>query len=140
MVYTIKAPEVANTLGEHIRKKRIEQGQFQKEVAELLGVSEDTVTFWEKNRYEPQVQHYPKIIAFLGYYPFNHETETLAGKLRQIRYCNGFDFKRCAALFRVSTDAVKRWERGRPIANPKLRNLIQAVWELLPHRITQHPF
>ena len=139
MVYTVKAPDAANTSGEHIRKKRIEKGQFQKEVAKLLGVSEDTVTVWEKNRYEPQVQHYPKIIAYLGYYPFTHETETLAGKLRQIRYGNGFNFKRCAALFRVSVDAAKRWERGRPISSPKMQAVVQAIWEQLQDQMACHP-
>jgi DNA-binding XRE family transcriptional regulator len=77
------------TLGECIIKKRIENKQFQKDVARIIGVSEDSVTYWENERAQPQIQHYPAIISFLGYYPFKHETETLGGKLKQIRYCMG---------------------------------------------------
>jgi transcriptional regulator with XRE-family HTH domain len=128
MVYSVKAPDVANSLGEHIRKKRIEKGQFQKQVAEILGVSEDTVTYWEKNRCEPQVKHYPKIISYLGYYPFTHETETLAGKLMQIRFCYGWSFRQCANVLCISEDAAKRWERGKPVNMPEMRTFIEKVW------------
>jgi transcriptional regulator with XRE-family HTH domain len=53
------------TIGDQIRRKRIEKGMFQKEVAILFGVSEDTITNWENNRTEAQIQFYPKINAFL---------------------------------------------------------------------------
>ncbi len=85
-----------NTLGEHIKKKRLENGQIQKDVAGIIGVTEDCLTYWENNRNQPMVKHYPAIINYLGYYPFDHETETLAGKLKQIRYVNGDSFKRFA--------------------------------------------
>lgn len=102
-----------------------------------MGVSEDSVTYWENNRAKPQLQHYPKIIAYLGYYPFAHETETLAGKLRQIRHCHGLSVSACANLLSVSIDAAKRWESGKPISNVKNRKLIESIWSGLK---TQHPF
>lgn len=128
MVYNVKSPETANTLGEHIRKKRIEKGQTQKCVGDFMGLSKDTVTFWENNRVRPQVQHYPKIISYLGYYPFTHETETLAGKLRYVRYRNGWSFRECAKNLCISEDAAKRWERGKPVAAPKTRLLIDRIY------------
>ena len=124
--------EHPQTIGEHIRKRRIELGLLQKDVAQQIGVIEDSITHWENGRYEPQVQHYPAIIKFLGYYPFNHETDTFAGKLMQIRYCNGLGLQQCATLFHISVDAMKRWERGKPILNPKLRDVIETVWQSLP--------
>lgn len=122
---------IPQTLGEHIRKKRIESGHLQREVAALFGISEDSLTYWENHRTKPQVKHYPAIIAYLGYYPFDHETETLAGKLKQIRYMNGYCFGQFADEFKVSVDAAKRWEKGKPILNPKFRALIQTIWEQL---------
>jgi hypothetical protein len=44
------------------------------------------------------------------------------------RYCHGLSFTGCAAMLRVSIDAAKRWERGKPVANPKIRLLIETIW------------
>jgi DNA-binding transcriptional regulator YiaG len=108
-------------------------------VAEQLKDSEDTLTYWENERTQPQIHHYPAIIAFIGYYPFDHDTDTIAGKLKQIRYCHGLNFRQCAAILQVSVDAAKRWERGKPVAYPGTRRLIEDVWQQLPNRLPQHP-
>ncbi len=121
-----------HTLGEHIRKARMERGLLQKDVAATLETCEDTITGWESNRSSPMVSWYPKIIAFLGYYPFNHETDSLGGKLKQIRYSYGYSVERCAALLKISVDAARRWEDGKAILNPKFRALIVTLWEQLP--------
>ena len=118
-------------MGEHIKKARIEKGLFQKDVAIILNVSEDCVTYWENGRSKPQVRHYPAIIAFVGYYPFRHETDTIGGKLRQIRYSNGHDFERLARALSISVDAAKRWENGKLVMNPRLKALIVSLWEHL---------
>jgi DNA-binding transcriptional regulator YiaG len=131
--------DVPVTIGEHIKKKRIESGLLQKDVALLLNVSEDCVTYWENERSTPQIHHYPNIIRFLGYYPLDHETESNAGKLKQIRHCKGLSIKQCAALVSVSEDAAKRWERGKPIANVTYQKLIHSVWNELPIHQLQHP-
>ncbi|WP_143014175.1 helix-turn-helix domain-containing protein [Mucilaginibacter pineti] len=130
--------ENPHTVGGHIRKKRIEGGLSQKEAAKSLGVTEDCVTYWENGRSAPQVRHYPAIIRFLGYYPFDHETESLAGMLTQIRYCCGLSFRACASLLCVSEDGARRWERGRPVAHPKTRLLIERAWQHLPNRLPSH--
>jgi DNA-binding XRE family transcriptional regulator len=82
-------PEVLHMLGDHLRKKRIERNMLQQDVANLIGVSEDCVTIWKNNRFQPQIQFYPMIISFLGYYPFKHETESFAGKVKLLRFING---------------------------------------------------
>ncbi len=41
------------TLGQKIRKLRLEKGLKQVELAKVLGVSEDTVRNWEKGRTRP---------------------------------------------------------------------------------------
>jgi DNA-binding XRE family transcriptional regulator len=57
------------TWGEHIKKRRIELGLFQSQVAEIIGVTESTITNWEKHRSEPMLWAILKIIGFLGYEP-----------------------------------------------------------------------
>jgi DNA-binding XRE family transcriptional regulator len=53
------------TLGEKLRNKRIERKLLQKDVAVILGVCEDSITFWENNRVVPQIRYQNKIAAFL---------------------------------------------------------------------------
>ncbi|MDE2310785.1 MAG: helix-turn-helix transcriptional regulator [Betaproteobacteria bacterium] len=57
------------TLGEHIKKKRLGMGLTQKEVGEVLGVTSFTVLNWEKGKTEPLPQFVQRIILFLGYDP-----------------------------------------------------------------------
>jgi DNA-binding transcriptional regulator YiaG len=109
---------------------------LQKYVALLLNVSEDCITYWKNGKSVPQIHHHPRIID----YPFSHETESFAGKLLQIRHCKGFSRKQCAAHLSVSDDAVRRWERGKPIANVTYQRLIHSVWNELPLYQLQHPF
>lgn len=66
-----KIPTDLITIGDHIRKKRIELDIFQKEVAEIIDVSEDCITFWEKGRSSPQKRYLEKIKLFLGYDPLS---------------------------------------------------------------------
>ena len=53
------------TIGEKLKKKRMDMGLFQKDVAKLIGVSTDTVTYWEKGRVEPSKRNMLKIKQFL---------------------------------------------------------------------------
>jgi len=61
----------SNHLGDHIKVKRKYLGLYQKDVAEIIGVSEDSITYWENKRSKPQKRYYSKIIQFLGYSPFD---------------------------------------------------------------------
>jgi DNA-binding XRE family transcriptional regulator len=72
-----KIPQNPHTLGDHIKKRRLELGLFQKDVALILGVDESSVTNWEKNRTKPMLHLFPKIIEFLGYVPMTSDSETL---------------------------------------------------------------
>jgi DNA-binding XRE family transcriptional regulator len=58
------------TLGEHVRKRRLELGPTQKHAAERLGVSPWTVLNWEKDHAEAPIESIPAIIRFLGYDSF----------------------------------------------------------------------
>ena len=62
-------PPELNTLGDHIRARRLERGLFQKDVAKLVGVCTDTVTNGEKNRSSPDLRALPGVVEFLGYDP-----------------------------------------------------------------------
>lgn len=94
----------------HIKKKRLELQLKQKDVSILIGVSEDTITYWEKRRAEPQIQYAPKIIQFLGYNPYQFETKTLGGRIRNYRLMNGISQKKLGKMVGVNATTVSGWE------------------------------
>ncbi|WP_299586596.1 helix-turn-helix transcriptional regulator [Mucilaginibacter sp.] len=124
------------TLGEHIKKRRIETNLLQKEVAAIIGVSEDSVTYWENGRAIPQVQHYPRLITFLGYYPFIHETKSIAGKLKQVRNCLGLSYEQCGEVFSVHASTIRAWELKHHCPPAVTHLLITALWDSLPEFVT----
>ncbi len=63
-------PTDPQTIGDHLKKRRYELGFRQKDVAALLKVNEFTVCGWENDKKAPTVRYLPRIIEFLGYYPF----------------------------------------------------------------------
>jgi transcriptional regulator with XRE-family HTH domain len=58
-------PKRPKTLGERIKKKRMDMGLYQKDVAKLIGVSIDTVILWEKSRTKPSRKNLRRIMQFL---------------------------------------------------------------------------
>jgi len=59
-------PSETKTLGDRLRARRLDLGLNQKDVAALIGVTEDTICYWENGRVEPSRQLMPKILEFLG--------------------------------------------------------------------------
>ncbi|MBI3783979.1 MAG: helix-turn-helix domain-containing protein, partial [Deltaproteobacteria bacterium] len=62
-------PVEVRTLGDHLRKRRLDLGLLQREVAEHLGVDSDSICHWETGYGEPKVHLVPRIIDFVGYIP-----------------------------------------------------------------------
>ena len=58
-------PIKPKTLGEKIRRHRMDLGWFQKDVAKFVDVKTDTVTLWEKGRTIPNKKHQMKLKNFL---------------------------------------------------------------------------
>ena len=81
-------PVELRTIGDHLRKRRLDLGLVQSEVAAQLGVTTFTVTNWEINRTVPAVRCHPGLIRFLGYVPFA-VGETLPERLRAGRLIRG---------------------------------------------------
>jgi len=54
------------TLGERIKKWRLEQGIFQRGLARMIGVNEMTIVNWEKERTKPTRKNLERIKRVLG--------------------------------------------------------------------------
>jgi DNA-binding XRE family transcriptional regulator len=105
-------PKIPTSIGDHLRKKRMEMKLFQKEVAVICGVTEDSITNWEKNRSIPQIKFFPSIISFLGYIPFVVDLTTFSGKLIAYRKTNGLSQNQLGKLLGVDGATVCSWELG----------------------------
>jgi DNA-binding XRE family transcriptional regulator len=106
----IKNPK---TIGEHIKNRRLELGLLQKDVARIIEVCEDSITYWETNRNKPTVVHYPKIIQFLGYVPFEVDTSTLGGQMKLYRYLNGQSQESLAHSLDINKSTVLNYENNK---------------------------
>ncbi len=58
-----------STLGDHLRYRRLMLKLLQRQVAQQLGASKETVYSWEHNRTKPALKYMPAIVGFLGYRP-----------------------------------------------------------------------
>lgn len=105
--YSITNPAI---IGQHIRKRRIDLYLKQSDVSAIFDVSVDSVTYWENGRSVPQVSHYPKIIAFLGYDPFQVDDSTLGGRIKKYRFENGLSKEKFGDLLGVDETSILAWE------------------------------
>src|SRR5208282_2767787 len=92
-------PVEPKTLGEHLRKRRGELGLRQKDVADQLGVNENTVVGWERGK-TPVDRHLPLVISFLGLDPCP-TPRSLGQQLRSKRGAFGLSCKAAAKLLGV---------------------------------------
>ena len=82
-------PNELKTLRDHLRKRRLDLGLLQREVAQQLGVDKDSIYYWETGRYKPSLRVIPKIIEFLGYMPYDTSEMTLGERIVTMRHFLG---------------------------------------------------
>jgi DNA-binding XRE family transcriptional regulator len=99
------------TWGEHIKKRRIEFGLFQSQVAEILGVTECTINNWEKHRSEPMLWVIPKVVEFLGYEPNTSSVKSLGQRIKAYRLMKGITQKELAKQVGIDPTTLSRLER-----------------------------
>ncbi len=104
-------PANPKTLGDYLRRRRIELGLLQRDVAKIVGVSEDCITFWENNKTDPTAKHVAKIIHFIGELP-PILPNTFAGKIKAYRYAHGLTHAQMGELVGVNASTIGAWEAG----------------------------
>jgi transcriptional regulator with XRE-family HTH domain len=118
-------PKALKTLGDHIRKRRLDLQLLQSDVAGRLGVTECSVWNWENNATTPVFPHWPAVIGFLGYNPLP-EPQTPAEQLVQARKIQGLSQKEMAKRLGVDPSTLARREReGRKLVGTFVRALTQ---------------
>jgi DNA-binding transcriptional regulator YiaG len=112
-------PKQLNTLGDHIRAKRLDLKMLQSEIARVIGVSELMICHWETQRYQPGTRFLPKIINFLGYAPYQ-TPRSIGDWLRQVRSCLGMSQQLFAFTVGLDESTIADWERGDRLPMPKV--------------------
>jgi DNA-binding transcriptional regulator YiaG len=129
-------PKALKTLGDHLRKKRLDLGLLQREAAEQIGVDTASICNWERNETQPMVHCLPRILAFLGHNPLP-EADDLIGKLQRLRGTLGLTQEKLAKILAIDESTIAGWERGENTPVGPYRKLIQdfvAGDGLLPQR------
>jgi len=118
-------PSTLVTIGDHIRKRRLDFNLFQKDVAKLLGVDEYTITNWEKNRTQPTLSLLPKVIQFLGYISLEIKVDSLGDRIKLYRKVRGVSQKILAKEIGIDACTLARWEKNKRNLKTSFLNLIQ---------------
>src|SRR5207237_301709 len=59
-------PTEIKTLGDRLRARRLDLGLYQKDVAAIIGVTADTICYWENGRVQPSKMLQPRIADFIN--------------------------------------------------------------------------
>lgn len=111
------------TLGQHLKRRRIELGLHQKDAARHLELDECTIGNWERDRTYPAVRFLPRLIRYLGYSPFPVPRTTWE-RLRAKREALGLSRRRLAALLEIDDGTLQRYEHGVWRPGPRNRAII----------------
>ena len=107
-----KTPENPKTIGEHIKKRRLEMALTQAQLARRLSVSECTITGWKKNRSNPTSRCFPTMVELSGYISQLSTAPTLGQKMVQYRRRRGINQETMAEQLGVDPTTLGRWDRG----------------------------
>jgi transcriptional regulator with XRE-family HTH domain len=114
------------TLGEQIKKKRLELGLSQRQAAKALKVDAATILNWEKGYTEPLIMSMPVILQFLGF-DFIPAPKTITERLFAFRRSHGLSIRGAAKELGVHFETWRDWEQGKTILRLKHRELVAGL-------------
>jgi transcriptional regulator with XRE-family HTH domain len=115
------------TLGEHLKKRRMELGLLQRDLRLRFKLEKETYANWEKDHCCPAMKHWPGILKFLGGDP-NPKPSTLGEKLITYRRANGISRKELAGRLGADETTLWRWETDQ--RKPECERHVVAIRQL----------
>ena len=122
-------PTDLKTIGDYLRKTRLDRGLSQPQVAKLLNVTTNTITGWEINRNEPSIYRLPVIIKFIGFDPFRKSDDSISNKIENYRRKHGLAYEDLALKIGIDEGTLKKIARKQ--SNPhqstldKILNIVE---------------
>ena len=129
--HIVRIPTDPNTIGDHIRKRRLELKLEQKDVARQISVRECSVFNWEANTSQPDLRFMPAVIRFLGYNPLP-PARTLGQRLVRHRTTLGMTQKNAARRICIDLGTLARWERGERTPTGAFLSSVKAFLDAKP--------
>jgi transcriptional regulator with XRE-family HTH domain len=114
------------TLGDCLRKMRLDLGLVRFDIAEQLDVTADSIRNWENNWNGPSLAVTPKIIDFVGYCPYD-STLPLSTRVALWRTYNKIAQKTIAKLANLDPGTLSRIERGKLRSKKKEKSYVSQV-------------
>ncbi|MGK2907631.1 MAG: helix-turn-helix transcriptional regulator [Desulfuromonadales bacterium] len=106
------------TLGDHLRRRRLALGLYQKDVAAKIGVTTSSIWNWEHG-WSITSRCIPKVIEFLGYNPIPCPDEVME-RLGWYKHVNGLTLEQLGVEMGRDPEQLSDWLAGRH--NPCRRN------------------
>ena len=118
-------PKEIITVGDEVRKARIDRGLTQHEVAEMIGVNRNAIYEMELNNRKLTIYALHKAYCFLGYIPttLNIDESTLAGKMFIHRIINGFSLKEVGEKVGLDKSTISRFEIGKKVKRESIKKI-----------------
>ncbi|MBX3177708.1 MAG: helix-turn-helix domain-containing protein [Candidatus Hydrogenedentes bacterium] len=102
-------PTEPRTVGEHLRKRRLDLQLLQREVAVIISVNGATIQNWETGSHSVSLSAWPAVLEFLGYDP-RPSGQTLGEMLRLRRESLGLSTADLARQLGIDPSTVTRYE------------------------------
>ena len=126
-----KYPKELISIGDHIKKRRLDLGLTQSEVAYIIGTkSIDAVRNWELGKGEPQIHQIPEVIKFLGYIPIPVCFDTLGDKVKAFRILRGLSHRTMGQLLKVNGCTIGSWQQNEFLPNKKKLAELNRLFEI----------
>jgi transcriptional regulator with XRE-family HTH domain len=117
-------PKSMKTLGDHLRKRQLDLKLPQKKVAQRIGVSTASIQNWETGHTTPSLTVMQRLIAFLGYIPFEMPAKNTGDRIKGYRRVLGLRRNDLAQQLKIDPSTLARWEKGK--GNPS-KELLEKV-------------
>ncbi len=124
-------PNELVTVGNRIRKHRLDLGRTQAETAGELGVCTHTVRNWESGQTAPGVRHWRALIRFLGYDP-HPAPRTLGERVSGARRVLGMTYRELASVLGVPADTIRGWEVDGCMPRERTRKQVEVFLKTVP--------
>ncbi|MHC4270110.1 MAG: helix-turn-helix domain-containing protein [Planctomycetota bacterium] len=111
-----------------MRKKRLDLNLLQKNVAQKIGVCEQSICNWEKDLAKPAIKYIPKIVKFLGYTPFDTSTLSVGENIILYRKLHGFSQKMLACQLGIDPCTLRKWEMDNQKPSEKFLKEIETMY------------
>ncbi len=110
-------PLELKTVGNHIRRKRMDEGLSLNDVGDIIGVSDETLTSWALHNRKPMIAQYPGIIRFLGYDPLDTGGNSIKERLGRYKRAKGYSNKALSKMIGCDEATITRLFENKRLFN-----------------------